>query len=505
MLFWILIGVLALAVAGSLAVVLVRGRREAEHPAAYDLRVYRDQLKEVDRDLARGVIGPEDADRIRAEISRRILAADAQLQQAETAGDQPAGVSRAVAVGAGAALVAGAVGLYWQLGAPGYGDLGLSSRIETARELRENRPTQEQVEAQVTLPAPPQPPSEEYTELVKRLREAVAERPADLQGQTLLARNEAVLGNFKAAYEAQGAVLSIKGTEASAQDYADYADMMVLAAGGYVSPEAETALRAALARDPRNGTARYYMGLMAAQTGRPDQAFRTWDGLMREGPADAPWIAPIRGQIEDMAARAGVNYTLPELDSLPGPTAGDIENAADMTPEERQEMVRGMVDRLMNRLATQGGTAEDWARLIAALGQLGDTARASAIWAEAQQVFEARPQMLATVRAAAEQVGLTGTAPALPGPSAEDVENAASLTSDDRQEMIRTMVSGLAERLNADGGSAQEWARLISSYGVLGDTEGAQGAYDSARAAFDGDADALALLRDAARAAGLSE
>ena len=302
MLFWIIIGVLAVAVAALLAVALVRGRRDAEHPAAYDLRVYRDQLKEVDRDLARGVIGADDAERIRAEISRRILAADAQLHEARDSGDQPAGVSRAVAGGTAAVLVAGAIGIYWQLGAPGYGDLGLKDRIETAREFRENRPSQEQAEAQVALPDLPQTPSEQYIELVKRLREAVAQRPGDLQGQTLLARNEAALGNFKAAYEAQQAVLSIKGAEATAQDYADYADMMILAAGGYVSPQAETALRAALARDPGNGTARYYMGLMAAQTGRPDQAFRVWDALLKEGPSDAPWIAPIRSQIEEMIA-----------------------------------------------------------------------------------------------------------------------------------------------------------------------------------------------------------
>ncbi|SDI01092.1 cytochrome c-type biogenesis protein CcmH [Lutimaribacter saemankumensis] len=504
MLFWIIIGVLAVAVAALLAVALVRGRRDAEHPAAYDLRVYRDQLKEVDRDLARGVIGADDAERIRAEISRRILAADAQLHEARDSGDQPAGVSRAVAGGTAAVLVAGAIGIYWQLGAPGYGDLGLKDRIETAREFRENRPSQEQAEAQVALPDLPQTPSEQYIELVKRLREAVAQRPGDLQGQTLLARNEAALGNFKAAYEAQQAVLSIKGAEATASDYADYADMMILAAGGYVSPQAETALRAALARDPGNGTARYYMGLMAAQTGRPDQAFRVWDALLKEGPSDAPWVAPIRGQIEEMAARAGVNYTLPAMDSLPGPTAADMANAANMTPAERQEMVRGMVDRLMNRLATQGGSAEEWARLIVALGQLGDTARATAIFNEAQQVFAERPQMLATVRAAAAQAGLTGAA-TLPGPTAEDMENAAEMAPDDRQDMIRNMVARLAERLNADGGSPQEWARLISSYGVLGDAEGAKIAYQTARAAFEDDQAALGLIDDAARAAGLSE
>ena len=61
MTFWIVTSVMALAVAGLLALVLVRGRAGAADvaPADYDLRVYRDQLKEVDRDLERGVIAPE--------------------------------------------------------------------------------------------------------------------------------------------------------------------------------------------------------------------------------------------------------------------------------------------------------------------------------------------------------------------------------------------------------------------------------------------------------------
>lgn len=505
MLFWIITGAMALAVATLLALAVLRRRRDAEHPAAYDLRVYRDQLKEVDRDLARGVIGTEDAERIRAEVSRRILAADAQLSGAMAQGDQPAGVSRAMALTTGLVLMAGAIGLYWQLGAPGYPDMGLNMRMEIADDRRANRIDQEEAEARVPLTDLPQTPPPEYLALVERLREAVALRPADVQGRQLLARNEAALGNFRAAHEAQAALLSIKGVEATGQDYADYADMMILAAGGYVSPQAETALRAALARDSGNGTARYYMGLMAAQVGRPDQAFRVWDALLNEGPADAPWIAPILGQIEEIAARAGVNYTLPDLSTLPGPDAQDMADAENLSPEERQQMIRGMVDRLMNRLASQGGSAQEWAQLIGALGQMGDMARARAIWAEAQQVFASEPEMLATVRAAADAAGLTGDTPALPGPSAEDMQNAQQMSPEERQQMIRGMVSGLSERLNDEGGSAQEWAQLIASYAALGDTEGAQIAYESARAAFADDAQALAQLTQAARAAGVPE
>ena len=78
--FWIIIGSLALGVGAVLALALLRGRKGDVPPAAYDLQVYRDQLKEVDRDLARGVIAPAEAERVRTEVSRRVLAADAELQ-----------------------------------------------------------------------------------------------------------------------------------------------------------------------------------------------------------------------------------------------------------------------------------------------------------------------------------------------------------------------------------------------------------------------------------------
>ena len=69
-------------------------------------------------------------------------------------------------------------------------------------------------------------------------------------------------------------------------------------------------------------------------------------------------------------------------------------------------MIRGMVEGLALRLAEDGGPPEDWARLIGALGVLGETARARAIWDEARQAFADSPQALAAIRAAAERAGV---------------------------------------------------------------------------------------------------
>lgn len=410
MLFWIVSTTLALVVAGLMALALLRARPEAEPPAAYDLRVYRDQLKEVDRDLARGVIDPADADRVRTEVSRRILAADAQLQ-AQTSGSRRRGPGlTALAAGLAAVLVAGAALLYGQLGAPGYDDLPRQLRIEQAEYVRQTRPEQAAAEDEIAA-APTVPGDPQYADLMEKLRATVRERPDDLQGQVLLAQNEAALGNFIAARVAQEEVIRIRGDAATSQDFADLGEMMVLAAGGYVSPEAEMALGRALQLDRRNPVARYYWGLMMVQIGRPDIAFSIWDQLLAESPAEAPWRDPIEARMPELASLAGERYEprppAPMLPPLPGPSREDVEAAGEMSPEAQLDMARGMVAGLEARLDEDGGAPEDWARLITSLAVLGEAERAEAARHRADTVFAEDDAALAVIAAAAAQAGLS--------------------------------------------------------------------------------------------------
>jgi cytochrome c-type biogenesis protein CcmH len=404
--FWILTGAMALVLTVALVLALLRGRRATGPAEAYDLQVYRDQLKEVEADQTRGKVPPEEAERLKVEISRRLLAADAKVRGASKGGDQPKVLGYAMAALIPLVVIGGGFGLYMQIGAPGYGDVPLKLRLERSEEALKSRTSQQEAEAR--MPPQPEPSAtQDYLALVQRLRAAVAERPDDLQGFTLLARSEAALGNFRAAYQAQSQIIKLRGDAASAQDYTDLADMMILAAGGYVSPEAQAALEQALARDPDNGVARYYGGLMMAQVGRPDVGFRMWNTLLRESPPEAPWVPPITAQIEDLAFMAGIkNFEMPDPGGARGPSAADVAAASDMTPEERMGMIRGMVGQLSARLAEEGGPPQDWARLISSLGVLGDREEASAIWNEAQVVFAANSDALDLLRGAAAQAGV---------------------------------------------------------------------------------------------------
>lgn len=404
MLFWIVTGVLTLGVVATLARALMRGGGDARPPAAYDLAVYRDQLREVERDLERGVVSPADAERAVTEVSRRILAADAALQR-DQSGAGGTGGGPVVAGVAAAVLIGGAFAIYLELGAPGYGDLALSDRIEAAQIMRTERPSQDTAEASVPA-APTVDASPDYVALVEQLRTAVTTRPGDIQGFALLSQSEARLGNFAAAHAAKAEVIRLRGQDATATDFSEYADLMILAAGGYVSPQAEQVLERTLAMDATDGPARYYFGLMMAQTGRPDTALRIWDQLLREGPADAPWIAPIDAQIADMAMRAGVDYARPAIGTGRGPSAADIEAAGEMTPTERMEMIRGMVAGLSDRLASDGGPVEDWAQLISALGVLGEIEQSRAIFDNAVEVFGDDPTAVDILNRTADRVGL---------------------------------------------------------------------------------------------------
>ncbi len=500
--FWLAAGGMTVVVSG-LMLLGLRAGRDGDATAAYDLQVYRDQLKEVDRDLARGMIGAEEAGRLRTEVARRVLEADRAVKGATPAAQAPRWAGR-IAVGGIVAAALGALAMYADLGAPGYPDMPIAERYAAAKSDRDNRPHQAALEAKTPTPddkgADPQ-----FLDLMAKLRTAVQQRPDDLRGQQLLAENEAKLAHYPAAWRAQAEVIRLKGDQATAQDYATQAALMILATRGEVAPEADAPLLKALQLDPKNGTARYYMGLMFLQTGRPDLTFQLWAPLLNDSPADAPWVAPIRSQIETVAELAGVtNFSLPDA-AAPGPGAADLQAAAGMTPEARQQMIRGMVEQLATRLDSQGGSADEWVRLIRAYGVLGEADKQKAALAKAETAFANAPDDLAKVQAAA-QAPAPGTPPqgGVAGPSAGDVAAAQDMSPADRQAMIAGMVGKLADRLDTQGGTAAQWAQLINAYAVLGQTDKAKDAWAKAKAAMAGNPADMDIVRAAAEKAGVA-
>lgn len=416
MIFW----VVALAAAAAVAILVARplfaGRRAAAPRAAHDMQVFRDQLAALDRDVERGVIPPSESEGARAEISRRLLAAAEEAERAPGAGPAPGGTSRLAALGVVAAATAGAAALYLTLGAPGAPDLPLQERLAALQEQARDRASQAEAERELAenapesaAAAPDTPETAQMRALVERLKKVLEDRPDDVRGHRLLADSLRRLGAFPEALAAQRKLMALLGESAEADDYATTGELMILAVNGYVSPEAEDMLKAALTRDPTHASARFYAGLALAQNGRPDLALPLWAQLVRDGPADAPWIPMVRAQIDELAAASGLPrpaLPAPPASAAPGPSRDDVEAASRMTDDERREMIEGMVSRLGERLAEEGGPPEDWARLVSALGVLGRTAQAREILDEARGHFAGDAAAEAALDDAARRAGL---------------------------------------------------------------------------------------------------
>jgi cytochrome c-type biogenesis protein CcmH len=324
--------------------------------------VYRDQLTEIERDRAAGRIGEAEAEAARIEVSRRLLAA-AETNPAD-AGEAPAGARwrrRATAVAALAALPLGTLGLYLWLGSPGVPGEPLAARLQAPPEQR-------------TLAT-----------LIGQVEQHLARNPEDGRGWEVLAPVYMRLGRFDEAVKARRNALRLLGTSAARE--ADLGEALVAQANGIVTAEAKGSFDRAVALDARDARARFFVGLAAEQDGRPAEAATMWRQLLADAPAGAAWTEFVRQSLARIEGTAGVPAGAP----APGPSEQDVAAASDLTPQQRSEMVRGMVERLAERLKRDGSDVEGWIRLVRAYTVLGERDKARDAASEARQALKAEP------------------------------------------------------------------------------------------------------------------
>ena len=387
MTFWLLVGALSALVIAVLLWPLLRRPADTAARGEYDLAVYRDQLAEVERDVARGVLSPDQADAARTEIERRILALAGQAGDEGHAGSLEAAPSRSpdrqgrlIAAGLAVVLPAAAFGLYLLLGAPGHPSAPFAER------------------------APPESAPQDMLRLVDRLARRMAETPDDLQGWVLLGRSYAGLGRYDEAVEALRQAVE-RGVE-DPEIWAALGEALVAANGGRVVPGARKAIATALEGDPANPRARYYQALGLVQDGRLREALDRWVALAADAPADAPWQGVVRRQIAETAASLGLDPDDPALAaprSAPrGPSRADVEAVAELSPDEQAAFIRSMVDGLAARLEGEPDDLEGWIRLARAYVVLGEAERAERAVERATQLVADLPSD-APERAAVER------------------------------------------------------------------------------------------------------
>jgi cytochrome c-type biogenesis protein CcmH len=387
MMFWVPAGAMAALLVAALLWPLLRSRAAGPAAADYDRAVYRDQLAELRQDMARGLINGAEAEAARHEIERRLL-------QTESGKDgAPGGAGpwlRRLAVALVVALppVVG-LGLYLQLGLPDLPDLPLAGRD-------------------------PGGPAEAAL-LTGSLEARVADNPDDVEARLVLGQVYERSGDYAKAAAHYREAIALIGRQGPVPGllHAALGETLVAAEGGRVGREARLAFAAAIEADPGNSRARYYAGLAMAQDGRLEEAIGMWQSLAEDSPPGSPLLGLLRQRIARAAQELGIEppaIAQPQepgpqetgpADLPRGPTAGDVEVAQQMSPEQRQAFIRSMVDQLAARLEAEPADPDGWLRLARAYVVLGEAAKAREALASADGQIAALPET------APERAGLT--------------------------------------------------------------------------------------------------
>jgi len=365
MIFWTLAALLALAVVAGVLWPLLRGGMAARTAADYDLEVYRDQLAEVERNQAEGLIGDSEAEAARAEIGRRILAADRARRGHGGATGAAGRWLRRAAVGVVAVAVpAGAFAVYLQLGAPGREAVPFAAR----EDVRGGAQVAGQGGDGAASPGMP-----DLEQAVAQLKQRLEESPADVEGWLLLGRTQLQRQRYDAAVEAFAKARELRPDNARIAAF--HGEALVMASGGTVTPEAQRAFEAAAKQIPEDPQVNFYRGLAALQQGAPEEALDRWTGMVARADPEAPWLDAVKRQMAeaerelDIAPGSTFAEVAPEggedgTDGAPaGPTREQMRAAQDMAPEERRAMIEGMVGQLAARLEDNPDDLQGWLRL----------------------------------------------------------------------------------------------------------------------------------------------
>ena len=357
MLLWIIFAILTAALLAVILRPLASPARPQKEEAA--LAVYRDQLAELDREVAAGLIAQAEAELARSEITRRLLKADA-ARRAAFDGDAPRLRRQALMVSI-VAIPALAVMFYLARGSPGLSGLPYAERMANAEANRD-------IDA-----------------LILKVERHLAQNPKDAAGWRVLAPAYRALGRYDAAANAFGQALAYGKPDADL--LADFGEATVMAAQGVVTKAAADSFAASLKLDAGHVKARYFHALALFQDGKREAALAEWRSMLADAPVGAPWRIFVENRIADAAAP-------PKLDDK------QIAAAQAMNETERTAMISSMVEGLAERLSRNGADLEGWLRLARARAILGDRVKATEALSRAGEIFKDDRSALARIEQA---------------------------------------------------------------------------------------------------------
>ena len=188
----------------------------------------------------------------------------------------------------------------------------------------------------------------------------------------------------------------------SAARRAALGEARVVVARGVVTPEAKADFDAALALNPSEPEAQYYLGVAAAQAGDNEKAIEIFSKMVADAPPGAAYLKAVNAQLAMLRGEES-----PPV-AASGPSSEQGKAIAAMPADQRQAMIRGMVDRLASRLEAQGDDVEGWLKLIRAYSVLAETEKAKKAVSDARQALARKQDDLARIDALAKELDIGG-------------------------------------------------------------------------------------------------
>ncbi|QFY59513.1 c-type cytochrome biogenesis protein CcmI [Rhizobium grahamii] len=369
MIFWILVAAMTAAVAAVLLYPLLRGAKAAADDRAGEAAVYRDQLRELDRDLAGGLISAEEADYARAEIGRRLIA----VSGAASEPSRPR-VGRHLFTETFVLLLLPLVGLclYTTMGRPDLPSQPLQARLEH--------------------------PGNDLAILVSKAERHLAENPDDGKGWDVLAPIYYSTMRIDDAELAYRNAIRLLGPTAARLD--GLTETLMKRSDGTVTEEITAVLKQLLQLEPDNPRARFYMALGLEQAGQKQQALAGFQALAKASAPDAPWLPLVN---EHITTNGG---TPTQAQPLGNPTQADVAAAEQMSTGDRQQMVKGMVESLNAKLTENPDNLEGWLRLIRSYAVLNDREHAVDALKRGLATFPANGEKGKQLLALANELGI---------------------------------------------------------------------------------------------------
>ncbi|MCU0789683.1 MAG: c-type cytochrome biogenesis protein CcmI [Nitratireductor sp.] len=356
MIFWLFAALLAAGAVASVVWPLVFSRAGKAVPAiAHDREIYHARIREIASDEALGRISPVEAEAARAEEGRKLLAASA----APAAGPAPVspGLSRFLVVATVIMVPLFSVLAYLVWGQPSMPDMAIASRVNQ------------------------DPQNQSIEQLISRAEAQLAKNPDDVRGWTVLAPIYMRMGRFDDGVKAWRNAARL---EPENLDYkGQLAEALVVGGQGVVTQEARKLFEEMLAARPGDPKSRFYLALELSQQGNLAAAEDSWRKLLADAPPDAPWREAAVSQLNQVLTKAGKPLEQTAR-AAPGPTQEQVAAASEMSPEERQQMIEGMVAGLAERLKADPSDKDGWLRLIRAYGVMGKDDEALAAIATAK-------------------------------------------------------------------------------------------------------------------------